>query len=114
MFNMHKEKFNARNLKRVDFEQAGRNIRERHYNYEVDITVLYTLRSLINDEIRNAENKKQKFFEAMQKHDDRVFKRPGDAYPIHVGGYPINEYLNVLGKVKSLGSTEFDEYWSES
>ncbi|MFB5198601.1 hypothetical protein ACE198_27680 [Neobacillus sp. KR4-4] len=105
--------FNAKNITVADFERADRIFRERDYNYEVNISILFQLRSLINNDIRYAENKKQKFFEAMQRHDVRVFKRPEDDYPIHIGGRMMQEYLEVLRKIKSLGGTEFDEYWSE-
>lgn len=47
----------------------------------------------------------------MQRHDTRVFKRSEDFDPINIGGWPIYRYLEVLRKVKSLGGTEFDEYW---
>ncbi|MGE7935805.1 hypothetical protein [Bacillus paramycoides] len=113
MTNMNRERFDARNITKADLERADRIIRERDYNYQVNLNILYTLRSLINDEIRNAEDKKKAFYQAMQRHDTRVFKRPGDSYPIHVGGWPFSKYLEVLRRVKSLGGTEFDEYWSE-
>ncbi|PFF30660.1 hypothetical protein CN327_22810 [Bacillus cereus] len=112
MTNMNRERFNARNITKADLERADRIIRERDYNYQVNLNILYTLRSLINDEIRNAEDKKKAFYQAMQRHDTRVLKRPEDSYPIHVGGWPFYEYLEVLRKVKDLGGTEFDEYWS--
>ncbi|WHS73258.1 hypothetical protein OF864_15440 [Bacillus cereus] len=113
MTNMKRERFDARNITKADLERADRIIRERDYNYQVNLNILYTLRSLINDEIRNAEDKKKAFYQAMQRHDTRVFKRPEDSYPIHVGDWPFYEYLEVLRKVKALGGTEFDEYWSE-
>ncbi|MFA2569440.1 hypothetical protein IQ781_04325 [Bacillus sp. N447-1] len=112
MTNVQKERFDARNITKADLEKADRIIRERDYNYQVDLNILYTLRSLINDEIRNAENKREAFYQAMQRHDTRVFKRPEDFAPINIGGWPIYRYLEVLRKVKTLGGTEFDEYWS--
>ncbi|ALC53183.1 hypothetical protein ACN91_16825 [Bacillus cereus] len=113
MTNMKRERFDTRNITKADLERADRIIRERDYNYQVNLNILYTLRSLINDEIRNAEDKKEAFYQAMQRHNTRVFKRPEDAYPIHVGGWHFYEYLEVLRKVKALGGTEFDEYWSQ-
>lgn len=113
MTNTIREVFNARNIKKVDLERADKVIREGNYNYEVDLSTLYQLRSLITDEVRNAQDKKKAFQQSMERHDDRVIKRPGDSYPIHIGGQPIYIYLAVLRKVKSLGGTEFDEYWSD-
>ncbi|MCM2532128.1 hypothetical protein NDK43_06670 [Neobacillus pocheonensis] len=49
----------------------------------------------------------------MERHDDRVFQRPEDSYPIQIGGYPIYMYLEVLRKIKKVGGLEFDEYWME-
>ncbi|MDA1634014.1 hypothetical protein PDK11_14250 [Bacillus cereus] len=113
MTNVQKERFNARNITKADTERANKIIRERDYNYKVDLNILYTLRSLINDEIRDAENKREAFYKAMQRHDTRVLKRQEDFAPINIGGWPIYRYLEVLRKVKSLGGTEFDEYWNE-
>lgn len=113
MKGMKKERFNSRNITKADLERADRIIREQDYKYKVNLTTLYQLRSLINDEVRNSEDKKKAFYQAMEQHNVGVFKRPEDSYPIHVGGQPIHEYLEVLRKVKSLGGTEFDEYWSE-
>lgn len=93
--------------------RAHKNIVERNYNYEVNLNTLYQLRSLINDEVRTAEDKKEAFYKAMLRHDRRVFKRPEDKEPIIIGGQPIYIYLDVLRKIKSLGGTEFDEYWSD-
>jgi len=110
---IQKERFNARNITKADLERADRIIREQDYNYEVNLTTLYQLRSLINEEVRNAENKKKAFYQLMQRHNDRVFQRQEDYQPIQVGGQSIHAYLEVLRKVKALGGTEFDEYWSE-
>lgn len=110
---IQKERFNVRNITKADLERADRIIREQDYNYEVNLTTLYQLRSLINEEVRNAENKKKAFYQLMQRHNDRVFQRQGDDHPIQVGGQSIHAYLEVLRKVKALGGTEFDEYWSE-
>jgi len=113
MTDIQKERFNARNITRADLERADRIIREQDYNYEVNLSTLYQLRSLIKDEVRNAEDKKKAFHKSMQRHDNGVFERQEDSYPIKVGGQPIHQYLEVLRKVKALGGTEFDEYWSE-
>ncbi|MEH6982967.1 hypothetical protein [Priestia megaterium] len=113
MADIQKGRFNARNMTKEDLERADRIIREQDYNYEVNLDTLYQLRSLIDDEVRNAEDKKKAFYKSLQRHDNRVFQRPEDSYPIHVGGKPIYQYLEVLRQVKALGSTEFDEYWSE-
>ncbi|MCX2828371.1 hypothetical protein ORL93_21985 [Bacillus sp. DHT2] len=111
MTDIQKERFNARNITKADFERADRIIRERDYNYEVDLSVLYQLRSFINTDVRNAADKKQAFYEAMKRNDTRVIQRPKDDCPIHIGGQPIYAYLAVLRKIKSLGGTEFDKYW---
>lgn len=52
-----KERFNARKITKSDMERADRIVRERDYYYKVDLSTLYQLRSLINDEVRNAEDK---------------------------------------------------------
>jgi 1-aminocyclopropane-1-carboxylate deaminase/D-cysteine desulfhydrase-like pyridoxal-dependent ACC family enzyme len=114
MTDMQKERFNARNITKTDLERADKIIREQDYNYKVNLSTLYQLRSLINDEVRNAEDKKEAFYQAIEQHDNRVFKRPENSYSIPVGGQPIQVYLEVLRKIKSLGGTEFDEYWSEN
>jgi hypothetical protein len=116
MAEIQRKRFDLRNITTEDLERADRIIREKNYNYQLSMSemgTLHQLRSLINDDVRNAEDKKNAFYEAMKRHDDRVFKRPGDRYPIHVGGCPMYRYVDVLRKVKSLGGTEFDEYWSE-
>jgi hypothetical protein len=79
----------------------------------VDVTTLFQLRSLINDEVRNANDKMKAFYNAMERHDFRTFQRKEDEFPIIIGGRQLHEYLKVLRKIKSLGGTEFDEYWSE-
>lgn len=106
-------RFNPMNITTEDLERADKIIREQDYNYQVNLSILYKLRSLINDKVRNAPDKKKAFRRAMERHDNSVIKRPEDKYPVPTGGEPMHVYLYVLRKIKSFGGTEFDEYWSE-
>lgn len=107
-------RFNAKEVTTMELEQTDRNIREKNYNYEVDLSTLYQLRSLINEEVRNEEDKRAAFYRKMEKHDNSVFQRPGDDYFINRGGSSMSTYLHTLRKIKELGGTEFDKYWEDN
>ena len=112
MTNIQVKRFDVRNIKQGDLERADKIIREQDYNYKVNLSVLYQLRSLISDKVRKADDKKKAFYESMKRHDNTVFRRKQDTYPIQTGGRRM-EYIETLKLVKSLGGIEFDEYWTE-